>query len=341
MAKENYDEVIDQKLSELYDVLKALNTLKEKTVAVRDVVSGLAEAGKGRVAEIEEAVGRLGGEIDGRIADVGKSMDAVATRVNAAVESAGKDRIDGIRITAETFSKSLSDLVQSANEGTAKMSKVVAELRGLPFVEEMRSMREEGAKQNAELKAAIESVERTAKSVLPELGTLGAKLGTESQKLAKAVSDASDRLSSAIESVSATLKGVASGIETNRTEASEGFSRQEKQVKDGIAKVTNATDQLAVQIREARESLGKEIGEGAQRTLSALTETGERMAESIGGLKSSLESSLLKVEDAISKEEAATRKRITILGVMIIVAVVVVGVLVAPAGIAAWRAFMK
>ena len=47
MAKENYDEVIDQKLSELYEVLKALNTLKEKTVAVRDVVNGLADAGKG------------------------------------------------------------------------------------------------------------------------------------------------------------------------------------------------------------------------------------------------------------------------------------------------------
>ena len=341
MAKENYDEVIDQKLSELYEVLKALNTLKEKTEAVRDVVNGLADAGKGRVVEIEEAVGRLGAGIDARIADVGKSMDAVATRVNASVENVGKERLESIRITAETFSKSLSDLVQAANDGTAKMSKAVAELRGLPFVEELRSIREDGVKQTSELKAAVESVEVTAKSVLPELGTLGVKLGTESQKLAKAVSDATDRLSSAIETVSVTLKGVASGIETNRTEASEGFSRQEKQVKDGIAKVTNSTDQLAVQIREARESLGKEIGEGAQRTLSALTETGEGMAESIGGLKSSLESYLLKVEDAISKEEAATRKRITILGVMIIVAVVVVGVLVAPVGIAAWRAFMK
>lgn len=341
MAKENYDEVIDQRLSELYEVLKALNTLKEKTVAVRDVVNGLADAGKGRVVEIEEAVGRLGAGIDGRIADVGKSMDAVATRVNAAVENVGKERLESIRVTAETFSKSLSDLVQAANDGTAKMSKAVAELRGLPFVEELRSIREDGVKQTTELKAAVESVEVTAKSVLPELGTLDVKLGTESQKLAKAVSDASARLSSAIESVSVTLNGVASGIETNRTEASEGFSRQEKQDKDGIAKVTNSTDQLAVQIREARESLGKEIGEGAQRTLSALTETGERMAESIGGLKSFLESSLLKVEDAISKEEAATRKRITILGVMIIVAVVVVGVLVAPVGIAAWRTLLK
>lgn len=341
MAKENYDEVIDQKLSELYEVLKALNTLKEKTVAVRDVVNGLADAGKGRVMEIEEAVGRLGAGIDGRIADVGKSMDAVATRVNAAVENVGKERLESIRVTAETFSKSLSDLVQAANDGTAKMSKAVAELRGLPFVEELRSIREDGVKQTTELKAAVESVEVTAKSVLPELGTLGVKLGTESQKLAKAVSDASARLSSAIESVSVTLNGVASGIETNRTEASEVFSRQEKQAKDGIAKVTNSTDQLAVQIREARESLGKEIGEGAQRTLSALTETGERMAESIGGSKSSLESSLLKVEDAISKEEVATRKRITILGVMIIVAVVVVGVLVAPVGIAAWRTLLK
>ena len=341
MAKENYDEVIDQKLSELYEVLKALNTLKEETEAVRDVVNGLADAGKGRVVEIEEAVGRLGAGIDARIADVGKSMDAVATRVNAAVENVGKERLESIRVTAETFSKSLSDLVQAANDGTAKMSKAVAELRGLPFVEELRSIREDGVKQTTELKAAVASVEVTAKSVLPELGTLGVKLGTESQKLAKAVSDATDRLSSAIETVSVTLKGVASGIETNRTEASEGFSRQENQVKDGVAKITSATDQLDVQIREARESLGKEIGEGAQRTLSALTETGERMAESIEGLKSSLESSLLKVEDAISKEEAATRKRITILGVVIIVAVVVVGVLVAPVGIAAWRTFMK
>ena len=341
MAKENYDEVIDQKLSELYEVLKALNTLKEKTEAVRDVVNGLADAGKGRVVEIEDAVGRLGAGIDARIADVGKSMDAVATRVNAAVENVGKERLESIRVTAETFSKSLSDLVQAANDGTAKMSKAVAELRGLPFVEELRSIREDGVKQTTELKAAVASVEVTAKSVLPELGTLGVKLGTESQKLAKAVSDATDRLSSAIETVSVTLKGVASGIETNRTEASEGFSRQENQVKDGVAKITSATDQLDVQIREARESLGKEIGEGAQRTLSALTETGERMAESIEGLKSSLESSLLKVEDAISKEEAATRKRITILGVVIIVAVVVVGVLVAPVGIAAWWTLLK
>ena len=341
MAKENYDEVIDQKLSELYEVLKALNTLKEKTVAVRDVVNGLADAGRGRVAEIEEAVGRLGEGIDGRIADVGKSMDAVATRVNSAVENAGKERLESIRITAEAFSKSLSDLVQAANEGTAKMSKAVAELRGLPFVEELRSIREDGAKQAAELKAAVESVEATAKSVLPEFGTLGAKLGTESQKLAKLVSDASDRLSSSIESLAGDIKKVQSGIESNRAVLTEASVRQEKQIKDGVAKITSATDQLDVQIREARESLGKEIGEGAQRTLSALTETGERMAESIGGLRSSLESSLLKVEDAISKEEAATRKRITILGVMIIVAVVVVGVLVAPAGIAAWRAFMK
>ena len=341
MAKENYDEVIDQKLSELYEVLKALNTLKEKTVAVRDVVNGLADAGRGRVAEIEEAVGRLGEGIDGRIADVGKSMDAVATRVNSAVENAGKERLESIRITAEAFSKSLSDLVQAANEGTAKMSKAVAELRGLPFVEELRSIREDGAKQAAELKAAVESVEATAKSVLPEFGTLGAKLGTESQKLAKLVSDASDRLSSSIESLAGDIKKVQSGIESNRAVLTEASVRQEKQIKDGVAEITSATDQLDVQIREARESLGKEIGEGAQRTLSALTETGERMAESIGGLRSSLESSLLKVHDAISKEEEATRKRITILGVMIIVAVVVVGVLVAPVGIATWRTLLK
>ena len=341
MAKENYDEVIDQKLSELYEVLKALNTLKEKTAAVRDVVNGLADAGRGRVAEIEEAVGRLGEGIDGRIADVGKSMDAVATRVNSAVENAGKERLESIRITAEAFSKSLSDLVQAANEGTAKMSKAVAGLRGLPFVEELRSIREDGAKQAAELKAAVESVEATAKSVLPEFGTLGAKLGTESQKLAKLVSDASDRLSSSIESLAGDIKKVQSGIESNRAVLTEASVRQEKQIKDGVAKITSATDQLDVQIREVRESLGKEIGEGAQRTLSALTETGERMAESIGGLRSSLESSLLKVHDAISKEEEATRKRITILGVMIIVAVVVVGVLVAPVGIATWRTLLK
>lgn len=341
MAKENYDEVIDQKLSELYEVLKALNTLKEKTEAVRDVVNGLADAGKGRVVEIEEAVGRLGAGIDARIADVGKSMDAVATRVNSAVENVGKERLESIRITAETFSKSLSDLVQAANDGTAKMSKAVAELRGLPFVEELRSIREDGVKQTSELKAAVESVEATAKSVLPEFGTLGAQLGTESQKLAKLVSDASDRLSSSIESLTGDIKKVQSGIESNRAVLTEASVRQEKQIKDGVAKITSATDQLDVQIREARESLGKEIGEGAQRTLSALTETGERMAESIEGLKSSLESSLLKVEDAISKEEAATRKRITILGVVIIVAVVVVGVLVAPVGIAAWWTLLK
>ena len=125
---------------------------------------------------------------------------------------------------------SVKDVERGWNEGTAKMSKAVAELRGLPFVEELRSIREDGAKQAAELKAAVESVEATAKSVLPEFGTLGAKLGTESQKLAKLVSDASDRLSSSIESLAGDIKKVQSGIESNRAMLTCGKGRHHDRV---------------------------------------------------------------------------------------------------------------
>ena len=122
MAKENYDATIDQKLSELYEVLKELNTLKEKTSAVQQVVEGLSEAGKSRVAEIDAAVGRLGNGINKSIeivrdfftqytSDAKAVIDESVAKVSEAVSSAGKERIDSMKTTADTFSATVSDIV--------------------------------------------------------------------------------------------------------------------------------------------------------------------------------------------------------------------------------------
>ena len=348
MARENYDDVIDQKLSELYDVLKALNTLKEKTAAVRDVVQALSEAGKGRVAEIEAAVsGVLEGL--GRSADeANKSMASVVQKMNEAVEKAGKDRIEGMRTTAEVFSASLDRLVQSAGEETARVSKIVAELRGLPLVQELRDMREDAVRQAAELKAAVDGVGETAGKTIPRLEKLSAELSEEWKKLSEVVSGVRETLLSESKTVSGKIAEVDAAVGSNKTIAVEGFIRQEKQLGDVIAKITGATDQLAMQIREARESLAGEIGSETQRTLSALADARERMDESLGGLKASLEASLLKVEGFVltverklGEEAASTRRRVTIFGIAVLVAIAVVGALVAPVGIAAWRALLK
>lgn len=326
MARENYDEIIDQKLSELYDVLKALNTLKEKTAAVSDVVQALSAAGKGRVVEIETAVsGVLEGL--GRSADeANKSMASVVKKMNEAIEKAGKDRIEGMRATAEAFSDSLDKLVQSAGEETARVSKIVAELRGLPLVQELREMREDAIRQSADLKAAVDGVGEMAGKTIPRLEKLSAELKAVSQNVGE----------------------VGAAVGSNKIIAMEGFARQEKQIGDAIARITDASDQLAVQIREARESLAKGIGSGTQRTLSALTDARERMDQSISGLKASLETSLLKVEGFVlaverklGEESESTRRRISIFGIAILVLIVAVGALVAPVGIAAWRTLLK
>lgn len=341
MAKENYDEVIDQKLSELYDVLKALNTLKEKTAAVQDVVGALAEAGRGRVTEIEAAVGRLGEGIERSLADVGRSMDAVAERVNAAIENAGKNRADSIRITAETFAKSLQDLVKAANDGTARMTKAVAELRGIPLVEEFRMMRQEGEKRAADMKAVVDAAGEKVKAVIPELGKLSAKLDVESQKLSKVVSVVQEKLVSGFRSLSGEL-------ESSRTSAAEDFAKHEKRIKDSTSRVLDRMNDLTVSIKEARESLGKEFEFGTQRALSALTDVKEVVLSGIAELKAAHNDNAKKISESVkastskvAEEVVRARRRIMTIGVVIFVAVVLVGVIVAPVGIEAWKSLIK
>lgn len=348
MARENYDDVIDQKLSELYDVLKALNTLKEKTAAVHNVVQALSEAGKDRIAEIETAVSGVLEGLGRSVDEANKSMASVAQKMNEAVERVGKDRIEGMRTTAEAFSDSLNKLVRSAGKETARVSKIVAELRGLPLVQELRDMREDAVRQAAELKAAVDGVGETAGKTISRLEKLSAELAEERKKISEVVSGVRETLLSESKSVSGKIAEVGAAVGSNKTIAVKGFVRQEKQIGDAIAKITGATDQLAMRIREARESLTREIGSETQRTLSAFTDARERIDESLGGLKTSLETSLLKVEGFVltverklGEEAALTRKRIAMFGMAMLVAIVGVGVLVAPVGIAAWRTLLK
>ena len=181
MADENYDELIEQKLTEFYNSLnKEFNSLKERTSVVRQIVDALSKAGRDRIEAIENAIDHLCDEINKSVAIIRNtfssstadtrsslevcvqttqtSLQKSVEKVCDAIEFAGKVRVEGMTATVNTFSRALDGLVQKADESTMKMKAIVAELKGLPLVVELRECKAVYMRQTEELKGFLISV---------------------------------------------------------------------------------------------------------------------------------------------------------------------------------------
>ena len=313
MSNENYDTTIDQKLSELYEVLTELNTLKEKTSAVQQVVEGLSEAGKSRVAEIETAIGRLLGEIDSStenvrdvlarstnearttigqgVAEAKKELAGCVAKVEGAVSTAGKERVDSMKITADAFSKALGDLVRSANEGSARMSNIVAELRGLPIIEELHALKSDNEKLVEEIKqvgASIakndESLADARKTVEKKVGALGENLSdartaitTEVKAQGESLSDAQKNISNCLEQKFRELEALAHKISVAVDAAEERITDK---LNDMVTDIANRADNVGSQLRDIEKSLGAAMAERASGIDSKVSSLSEEMKAS-------------------------------------------------------------
>ena len=333
MAKENYDELIDQKLMELYDVLTTLNSLKEKTAAVQQVVESLAQAGKGRVAEIESSVGRIA----------------------AAVANAGKERIDGMQTTANTFSVALEKLVQASNEGTAKMSKLVAELKGMPLVEELREFKQDNAKQTEELKSVIDAVGSTATKAVEEIGDLITKLGVVKESVAEAkksfvdgqknmvneigkgfqsVDVANSKIKKAIDGVPSLVTGEASRVNTFVSKRADGIMST---VKDVNVALTKLSEDLDADIKDIKSRITTKVKEAKEKIAESIEATGKMTGDGFAAQGKLIRSTATEM----SADFAKTQKLIKIFGGVIIGLVIVVGVELVPLAIRTWKIFLQ
>ena len=284
MANENYNTTIDQKLTELYEVLADLNTLKEKTAAVQHIVEGLSAAGKTRVAEIEASVGRLGVDIDKSIeiirntfvssekaaeetmaksvAKVQTTLDKSVAKVVEAVDTAGKARIDSMKITADTFSQTVSGLVQSANEGTARMSEMVAELRGLPLVEELQAVKTYSEKLSEEIKKVTDSIVKID-GALAEART---SIEGEVDAFGKQISRMTERIESQNTDINNKISGLDDFVRIEFSQKMETeIESAQKNLSDKIdklsVKMSSGFDEVTTVIRAAGDAVSKTVAE--------------------------------------------------------------------------------
>ena len=301
MSKEKNmsEHVIDEKLSELYKVLTELNTLKEKTAAVQQIVDGLSEAGKARVVDIEKAVDRLGDDIkksieiirnvfassttaaketmEKSVADTKATLDESVAKVAQAVDAAGKARVDSMKITADTFSQTVSGLVQSANEGTARMSEIVAELRGLPLVEELHAVKTYSEKLTEEIKKVTESIAKVDGSVAEARTAVEGKVDALGKSLSDGQKSILDNLQQKLTSLDALANGIMAAIkETAQSESkkldalSTEMATQAGDIKDQISAVEKA---LCTAIAEKADSLTEE----SEKLSAKLSEVGTKI----------------------------------------------------------------
>lgn len=320
MPNENYNETIDQKLSELYDLLNDLNTLKDKTEAVQQIVDGLSAAGRERVAEIESATGRLGDGVkksieivrkafasstnaaketmEKGVADTRATLDESVAKVAKAVDDAGKVRINSMKTTAAAFSQAVSGLVQSANEGTARMAEIVAELRGLPMVEELHAVKKYSEKLTEEIKKVTEAI---------------AKINGA---LAEARTSVECRMDALEKGVMAAIKETAQSMAVKLDALSADMATQADDIKE--------------QINVAEKALCTVIAEKA----ASLTEENERLSAKLSEIGASIESLTeeMKMESKINQHKISIG--IWIIGVLL----GLLTLLSLPAIISGWKA---
>lgn len=347
MPNENYDATIDQKLSELYEVLKDLNTLKEKTDAVQQVVAGLSDAGKERVAEIESVMGRLGGGINKSIeiirnvfassttaaketmeksvVDTKTTLDESVAKVVEAVDAAGKARIDSMKITADAFSHTVSGLVQSANEGTARMSEIVAELRGLPLVEELRAVKTYSEKLTEEIKKVTDSIAKIDEAVADARTTVESKV----DELVKSLSEGQKSIIDNLQQKLVSLDALANVIMAKIKESAQSVSEKLDAFSADMA--TQAGD-IKEQINAAEKALCTVIAEKA----ASLTDENEKLSAKLSKVGTEIES----LTDEMKAESKVNQHKISV-GTWIICALLgLLTILSLPAIITGWKSLL-
>lgn len=313
------EHVIDEKLSELYKVLSELNTLKEKTEAVHQVVAALSDAGKERVAEIESVMGRLGGGINKSIeiirnvfassttaaketmeksvVDTKTALDESVAKVVEAVDAAGKARIDSMKITADAFSHTVSGLVQSANEGTARMSEIVAELRGLPLVEELHALKTYSEKLTEEIKKVTDSIAKIDGALAEARTSVEGEVDAFEKGVMAAIKETTQSVSLKLDALSADM-------------------------------ATHAGD-IKEQINTAEKALCTVIAEKA----ASLTEENEKLSAKLSNVGTEIES----LTDEMKAESKVNQHKISV-GTWIICALLgLLTILSLPAIITGWK----
>ncbi len=317
MPNENYDATIDQKLSELYEVLKDLNTLKEKTDAVQQVVAGLSDAGKERVAEIESVMGRLGSGINKSIeiirnvfansttaaketmeksvADTKTTLDESVAKVAEAVDAAGKARVDSMKITADAFSHTVSGLVQSANEGTARMSEIVAELRGLPLVEELHAVKTYSEKLTEEIKKVTDSI----------------------AKIDGALAEARTSVEGDVKELGKGLAEARTAVESRVEELGKSLSEGQKSVLDNLQQKFASLDALANEISAAIKDTAQNVSEKLDALSADVTTRAGNVKDQISAVEKTLCAAIAEKADSLTEENEKLSARLTELGTKI------------------------
>lgn len=369
MESEEFSSTIDQKLSELYETLTTINILKDKTVAVHEVVSALSEAGKGRVTEIEKALKNLETALNKTMVNISKAMGDLAGKFSSAVNKAGQENVESVRVTTEAFAKSISDLIKEANDEVSKFTRVVAELKELPLVDELRSTRQEGIKLNQDLQRAITQMEATVSEETAKIdGSLTALIQNikDSQEAANKIDCTTEAIRTSIEEKFAqTNNDIQKLFADNKSSlqmVTEGFIRGEtiaQKCRDQI--VEKSLEQTATLVQKI-EVVANSTGE-VQRSLDLINQNTKdsfsRINAEIGRAKELFVANIQNLEDEVErfntniqkgieaaiativKEQHQTRVRVTALGVFIVVLIIIVMGIIAPLGVAGWKAFLQ
>ena len=309
MAKENYDELIDSKLMQLYETIKSLNVLKEKTEAVDRLVSELASAGKGRVAEIENAVGSLKGDMDKAGAQIGqaagkasadlartvsaasenaaKRVEAATGQCATAIEEAGRKRMESLEATAATFERNIQALVEESGKASAQMAQIIAELRGLPVGQLLVEFKKETLEQTGKIQDALE---RHSTRVEGDIAGMPSRLdGLKEAASAAAVSLSqaheelkalSGELTKGQESIAALCRGNSADqikkLGETAAEQAQLFKEAESRLSSlqeaAKAALAGAVDKNGAALRDAVAEAHREAGEGRNAIVKQLGE---------------------------------------------------------------------
>lgn len=361
MAKENYDATIDQKLSELYEVLKELNTLKEKTSAVQQVVEGLSEAGKSRVAEIDAAVGRLGNGINKSIeivrdfftqytSDAKAAIDESVAKVADAVSTAGRERIDSMKTTADTFSATVAGLVEGANEGTSRMTEIVAELRGLPIVEELHSLKASNEKVFGEIKrigdavatidGILSSVAEVRKNIEDKVDSLAKSI---SQGIVVAVDDLKREINSLGQDISDDQRKKFSSIEKKLSTLDELSGKILSETAAGLLNLSEKLGDISTDISKESEKIEIKLRDVKNDLTIASAENTEKLSAENKGLsekQSEIDSKIDQLTKATNDGFSAERHKISVGTFVIGVMLFLIGIALLPIIISGWKTFV-